>query len=118
MDLVKVNDLLDQLQTEVNIPDTIITSLTLTADKTAPQPHGTAITCTAVAGGGTSPYTFKWWLFDGVTWALLQDWTASTTYVWTPLVANPAFSVQVWARSANDLADAAEKWAGLNFAIS
>jgi hypothetical protein len=118
MNLITVNSLIDQLQTEVNLPNTVITSLTLTADLAPPQAHGTAITFTATAGGGTTPYAFKWWLYDGAVWTLLHDWAASATYVWTPTVANAAFSVQVWGRSAGNTVDASEAWAGLNFAIT
>src|SRR5207237_5352753 len=37
----------------------------LSADKATPQPVGTTITFTASVTGGTAPYQYKWWLFDG-----------------------------------------------------
>jgi hypothetical protein len=45
-----------------------ITSVTLTADHAAPQAPGTTVTLTAVESGGTAPYQFKWWLYNGSAW--------------------------------------------------
>jgi hypothetical protein len=79
----------------------------LTANMTAPQIVGTPITFTATAANGTAPYSYKWFVSpDGVTWTILQNWSASNTYTWTPTVANSAFRVGVWVRSANNTADA------------
>src|SRR5688572_1132383 len=78
----------------------------LTANLAAPQVVGTPITFTATAINGTAPYSYKWWVFDGTTWTILQNWSASNTYTWTPLVANSAFRVAVWVRSAGSTTDA------------
>jgi hypothetical protein len=78
----------------------------LTANLTAPQLVGTPITFTATATNGTAPYSYKWWVFDGVTWTILQNWSASSTYTWTPTAANSAYRVAVWVRSANNTTDA------------
>jgi hypothetical protein len=37
---------------------------------------------------------------------VVQDWTASNTYRWTPTTANPAYRVGVWVRNATSTADA------------
>jgi len=80
----------------------------LTANMTAPQIVGTPITFAATAANGTAPYAYKWWVSsdNGVTWTMLQNWSGSNTYTWTPTVANSAFRVGVWVRSANNTTDA------------
>jgi hypothetical protein len=83
-----------------------LTLTNLTANLTAPQLVGTAITFTATAANGTAPYSYKWWVFDGVTWSILQNWSASNTYTWTPTVANSAYRIGVWVRSAGSTTDA------------
>jgi len=77
----------------------------LAANRTAPQPVGTPITFTATATNGTAPYSYKWWVFDGAAWTILQNWSASNTYTWTPITANSGFRVAVWVRSAGSTAD-------------
>ncbi|HLC41192.1 MAG TPA: BACON domain-containing protein, partial [Methylomirabilota bacterium] len=68
-----------------SLPQTQSLTLTaLTASRTAPQSVGTAITFTATATGGTAPYQHKWWVYDGTTWTVVQNWTTSSTYTWTP----------------------------------
>ncbi|PYR26518.1 MAG: hypothetical protein DMF92_18290, partial [Acidobacteria bacterium] len=94
-----------------------ITAVTVTADRTAPQPPGTTITLTAAVTGGTAPVEFKWWVYSATGWTVLQEWSAATSATWTPATANPAGMVEVWARSAGALADAPEKWAELPYAI-
>src|SRR5437667_152185 len=94
-----------------------ITAVTVTADRAAPQPPGTTITLTAAATGGAAPVQFKWWLFSAAGWTVLQDWSAATSVMWTPATANPIGMVEVWARSAETVADTPEKFADLPYAI-
>jgi hypothetical protein len=98
----------DSASTSVNkaIPFTIsstssTTSLTLaslTANRVSPQPVGTAITFTATASGGRSPYQYKWWLFNGTAWIVLREWSSYSTYTWTPTVAGTTYQIGVWVR--------------------
>jgi len=83
----------------------VLTVTSLTANLAAPQPPGSANTFTAVAAGGTAPYQFKWLVWDGATWAVLRDWSSSTTLAWGPSVPNPNYRVGVWVRSAGETAD-------------
>jgi len=69
----------------------------------ASQPSGTAhpgtpITWAANVVGGAAPYTYKFYIFDGNSWSLGQDWTSSNVWTWTPSVAGTYF-VQVWVRN-------------------
>ena len=61
---------------------------------------GTPITFTAAVSGGTAPQQFKWMLFDGSTTSVVQGWSTSNTWTWTPTTANAAYQVTVWARNA------------------
>jgi glucose/arabinose dehydrogenase len=88
----------------------------LTANKSAPQAPGTAITFTATATGGTAPYQYKWWVYNG-TWQIAQTWSASNTFAWTPGTANSGYLVGVWVKSAGNPADTLEATASLAFPI-
>ncbi len=76
----------------------------LTADL-RPQVPGTPVMFTATAAGGTAPYEFKWWLWDGTTWTVLGDWSTLNTFAWTPIAPNPSSAVGVWVRSTGNTAD-------------
>ena len=96
----------------------LITAVSVTADRAAPQQAGTTITLTAAATGGAAPVQFKWWVYGAATgWTMLQDWSPATSAMWTPATANPMGKVEVWARSAETLADAPEKYGDLAYAI-
>jgi hypothetical protein len=90
----------------------------LTANRTAPQPPGTTITWTATSGGGVGPHQYKWWVYDGVSWAIAQDWSTASTFAWTPAVANANYLVAFWVKSAGNPADAPDLYAVQSFAIS
>ena len=77
----------------------------LTANRVAPQAPGTPVTFTATATGGTAPYQYKWWIFTD-DWRVVQTWTGSSTFTWTPSTAGAGYRVGVWARSAGNGADA------------
>jgi hypothetical protein len=80
----------------------VLTGLTA---ELGPQVPGTTATFTAIAAGGTAPYQFKWWLWDGATWTVLEDWSTGNTFAWTPSTPNPNSAVGVWVRSAGKTAD-------------
>jgi len=82
----------------------VSTLTALTADL-GPQVPGATVTFTATAAGGTAPYQFKWWLWDGATWAVLEDWSTVNTVAWTPSTPNPNLAVGVWVRSTGNTAD-------------
>jgi hypothetical protein len=86
-------------------PALVLTSLTPSV--ASPQASGTAITVTAAATGGTAPYQYKWWLYNGA-WIPLTGWGTAATYTWTPDVALPTYQIGVWIRSAGSTADASD----------
>jgi hypothetical protein len=86
----------------IHVPVLTLTGLTA---EFGPRLPGTTVTFTATAAGGTAPYQFKWWLWDGATWTVLEDWSTGNTFAWTPSTPNPNSAVRVWARSAGNTAD-------------
>ena len=83
---------------------------TLSANPPGPVWTNTIVTWTAAASGGTGPYSYRFWLFDGTTWTISQDWSPSNTWSWTPL-ASGSYSVQVWVRNAGSSASY-DAWLG------
>jgi hypothetical protein len=101
-------------------PRAVMSGVTLTANKTAPQAAGTPVTFTAAGAGGTAPYSYKFLLTSNnwATWTIVQDWSTSATLTWTPATANSAYQVGVWARSSWNTADSPETAAAVSFPIT
>jgi hypothetical protein len=76
---------------------------------------GQTVTATATATGGTAPYQFKWWAFDGSSWQMVRDW-GSNMFTFTPMPehVNPNIRLGVWARSAGSR----DESGSVNFAIA
>jgi hypothetical protein len=81
-----------------------LTIISLMRDLSNRQAPGTTVTFTATATGGTAPYQYKWWIFDGVSWTLARDWSTSPSYAWTPTLAG-GYRIGVWVRDATTTAD-------------
>jgi hypothetical protein len=95
-----------------------VASATVTPDRSAPQSAGTTVNWTAAATGGTAPYQFKWWVFDGATWTALTGWSTAATFSWTPTTANAHYQIEAWVRSAGNLADTFENYGVAAFPIT
>lgn len=95
-----------------------ITALSLTSNKTAPQAAGTTIRFTATPTGGIGPHQYKWLVHDGNQWSTATGWSTSTTFDWTPAVANNGSRLGVWVRSASNTADQAEMTSSMDFPIT
>lgn len=89
----------------------------MTANRVAPQLVGTPITFTAAATGGTTPYQYRWWLYDGTSWQMLRDWTTSASFTWTPATANANYLVHAWINDANSTTATSDVTASMKFPI-
>ena len=101
----------DSIGAATSIPYPVDAGVRITAfaaDLPSPQPAGTAVAFTVAAAGGTPPYEYKWWLFNGSGWVAVQTWTPSATWTWRPTDANPAYRVGVWVRSSGSTRDGTE----------
>jgi hypothetical protein len=80
-----------------------VTSLTMTPNPWAGV--GTPTTWTAVASGGIAPVQYQFWLWTGSAWTIVQDYSAASTYTWTPSAGNIGWYVlRVWIRDAGSTA--------------
>lgn len=95
-------------------PSSRVSSVTVSASRTAPQPPGTTIIFSASPVGGSSPHQYKWRIDNGSTWTT-GTWTTSSSYNWTPTAANLNHRVEVWARSSGNTADSAEAVGNMGF---
>ncbi len=89
----------------------------LTSDVASPRVAGTTITFNAVAAGGQAPYQFKWWVYDGTSWRVAQNWSASNTLNWRPTVAGN-YMVAVWARNNGVTVEASQAMAQVFYTIT
>jgi hypothetical protein len=94
-----------------------IAAVTLTAGRTPPQLTGTSIAFSALPSGGSAPYQYKWFLYDGTNWNIASEWSGSSSFVWTPTAPNARYRVAVWARSAGNTNDYHEASTETGFAI-
>ena len=95
-----------------------VVSVSLTTNRTAPQPIGNAIGFTATPTGGVAPYVYKWFIFMGTTWTASGDWTSSANFSWYPTEPNSTYRIRVWVKGAANTADQAEASAEEAFAIT
>jgi hypothetical protein len=93
------------------------TQVTMIANRTAPQLRGASITFTAAASGGTAPYQYRWWSYDGAHWQIMRDWTTSSSFRWQPTIANADYRISVWVKNAGSPAETRDASASLPFAI-
>jgi hypothetical protein len=78
---------------------------------------GTAITWTAVAFGGVAPLQYQFWRLDPDGWHMVQDYSPSQMYTWTPTFADIGpHSIQVWIRNAGSTAPY-DAWRGTSFVV-
>ncbi len=82
-----------------------LTATGLTSNAPTQPRTGNTITFTATATGGRTPYQYKWWVSDGVTSTIGQNWSASNTFAWTPTQAKPSYRITVWVRNASSTVD-------------
>ncbi len=66
------------------IVSTAATGVTVTPDLASPQANGTPITFTAFGQGGSGSYDYRFWVNSGAGYNIIQDYSATNTFVWTP----------------------------------
>jgi len=95
-----------QRQNQANLSYTIrwpAPTVTLAANRTSPQPVNTPITFTATGAGGSGSYQYRFWVKTGATWAVVQNYSATNTFTWTPS-ATGFYGIQVDIRNAGSAA--------------
>ena len=107
-----VGSILDQEAVSTTMPFVINSipvqtdNVTFSASPAGSQIVGNPVFVTASAGGGSGSYEYRFWLFTGGVWTIVQDYTTAPTWTWT----NPAvgsYQITVWARSVGSTADEA-----------
>jgi hypothetical protein len=73
------------------------------------------VTLSAAASGGSGTYQYRFWVHDGTSWKILQDFGPAAAYEWTP-PASGTYIVQVHARSAGSAATY-EAWTGIEYTV-
>jgi YD repeat-containing protein len=79
------------------------TGVTIASSSSSPQSIGTPITFTATGQGGGGPYEYRFWLNSGTGYNIIQEYSASNTFVWTP-AATGAYDILVDVRNAGSSA--------------
>ncbi|MGA8891062.1 MAG: hypothetical protein WB493_05800 [Anaeromyxobacteraceae bacterium] len=82
------------------------TGATLTPTPASPGTVGVPVVWAAVGSGSTTngaptpagAYQYRFWLFDGVNYTMVQDYGVGSTWTWTP-PATGNYWVSVWVRS-------------------
>jgi hypothetical protein len=78
-----------------------VTVTRLKADKRAPQLPGSKVLFTASASGARI-YKYKWWVFNGVKWAVAKEWSSSNRFAWKPAAVNAKYQVLVRVRDGSN----------------
>jgi hypothetical protein len=78
----------------------VATSVTLTSNLTSPRLPGTTVVWSAAASGGEQPYQYQFLTWNGSAWTIARAWSTTSTFSWTPTVANANYFVAVHVRSA------------------
>ena len=109
--------LYEAFDTEAFAIKPVATSVSLSADKVAPQGANSSVTFTATATGGQAPLRSRWFVWDGAVWTAMTAWSGSNSFTWTPTVGNASYQVRGAARSAWNTGGS-ETFATMNFAIN
>jgi hypothetical protein len=100
----------------VRAPDAVMVT-SLTTDVPLPSPAGRPLVWTATAQGGIG-LQYEFWRLDASGWQRVQDYSASSTYTWTPGVSDQgSHALQAWVRSTG-ASSAYDAWASVTFSIT
>jgi N-acetylmuramoyl-L-alanine amidase len=81
--------------------------LSLTADKPLPVAVNTPLVWTAQAARGTTPLEYQFWRGGTTGKTLVQDYSSSATYSWTPTTTDNWVYLEVWVREQGSTASVA-----------
>ena len=71
----------------------------------SPSAAGRTLTWVATSTGGLGQTLYQFWRLDGNVWHLVQDYSTSRSFSWTPGIADIGnHALQVWARNPGSLA--------------
>lgn len=82
-------------------------AVSLSASPLSPQFQGTSVTYTGTASGGNGSYEYQFWYraVGSASYAMVQDYSTSTSYVWdTTVIAAGNYEWMVYARNAGSTA--------------
>src|SRR5262249_55869769 len=51
-----------------------------------------------ITTGGTGPYSYQFWVFNGSGWTIAQPWSPLSTFTWRPPTTG-TYWLQVWVRN-------------------
>src|SRR5262249_57931130 len=104
----------------VSVNDPSPTDIPLLSLHDAPPISSTTITFTATPTGGVAPVSYKFLLTNNnfATYTVVQDWSTTATFAWTPTVADANYRIGVWPRSADVTTDTPQAAASIGIAIT
>jgi hypothetical protein len=74
------------------------TGVTITPSLSSPRPAGTAVVFTA-AGEGSSGYQYRFWLYNGIAWAMVQDYGVGSTWTLPTSTTGGSYTIAVDVRT-------------------
>ena len=90
-----------EMTVPVPVSLTVVSQPVLTANRTFPTAAGAPITWTATATAGGASLLYQFWRNDpSVGWHMVQDFSATNTYTWTPAVSDAGdHFLQAWVKA-------------------
>lgn len=105
-DVDKYTEIIYNINSDVKLTD-------LTVDKSSPQYNDVSIKFTATSNTSSTQYRF--WLSDGVTWRVVQDYSQNNTFNWFPTKGG-SYTIWVDARANGSTSDM-ESYKQINYEI-
>jgi len=110
---------LNYVLTAPNPPASAASSAILLSSLTSPQLPGPTVTFVGSAQGGSGAYEYQYWLNNGSTWNMVQDYSATNMWDWnTTGLAAGTYAVQINVRNAGSSALPYEAAKNVAFVLS
>jgi len=91
--------------------------LTLSPDKASPQVSGSQVSFLASVLGGAGAYEYEFWLWSGASWAMVQPYSSTNTWMLPTSTSAGLYTVQVNARNAGSQVEKAASARVTNFQL-